>query len=102
VLPLLRDAVRQPAFQSPQISALIRRLRPDAVLALGTAVAVPLFAAAKLLRVRCVFIETVTRVQRLSRTGRLLHRWCLSDRLYVQWPKLADAYPGSRFAGAVL
>ncbi len=81
---------------------LIRRLRPDAVLALGTAVAVPLFAAAKLLRVRCVFVETVTRVQRLSRTGRLLHRWCLSDRLYVQWPKLADAYPGSRFAGAVL
>jgi hypothetical protein len=28
VLPLLRDAVRQPAFQSPQITALIRRLRP--------------------------------------------------------------------------
>lgn len=81
---------------------LIRRLRPAAVLALGSAVAVPLFAAAKLRGVRCVFVETVTRVQRLSRTGRLLHRSRLSDRLYVQWPGLAESYSASRFAGAVL
>ena len=81
---------------------LLRRLRPQAVLALGSVVAVPLFAAAKLLGVRCIFVETVTRVRRLSRTGRLLHRLRLTDRLYVQWPGLGSAYPGSRFVGAVL
>ena len=81
---------------------LIRRLRPAAVLVLGSAAAVPLFAAGKLLGVRCVFVETVTRVRRLSRTGRLLHALGLSDRLYVQWPGLAEVYPGSRFAGAVV
>jgi len=81
---------------------LIRRLRPDAVLALGTAVAVPLFAAARLLRVRCVFVETLTRVRRLSRTGQLIYRLRLADRFYVQWPKLAELCPNSRFAGSVL
>jgi UDP-N-acetylglucosamine:LPS N-acetylglucosamine transferase len=81
---------------------LIRRLRPDAVLALGTAVAVPLFGAARLLRVRCVFVETLTRVRRLSRTGHVIYRLRLADGFYVQWPKLAKLYPACRFVGSVL
>ncbi len=82
--------------------ALVRRLRPDAILALGHSSAIPLFVAGKLLRIRCVFIESLTRVAEMSVSGRIVYRLGLAKRLYVQWPKLLERYPRATFAGAVL
>lgn len=81
---------------------LVARLRPHAVLALGTSTAIPLFCAAKCLGARNVFVESLTRVERLSMTGRIIRRLRLADRLYVQWPRLAQDVNGAVFAGAVL
>jgi UDP-N-acetylglucosamine:LPS N-acetylglucosamine transferase len=81
---------------------LVSRLQPTAVLALGTSTAIPLFFAAKCLGVRSVFVESLTRVERLSMTGRIVRRLGLADRLYVQWPRLAERVNGAVFAGAVL
>jgi UDP-N-acetylglucosamine:LPS N-acetylglucosamine transferase len=81
---------------------LVRKVRPSAVLALGSAIAIPLFIAARLVRVPCVFVESLTRVERLSLTGRIIRRLSLADRLYVQWPALRDRLPGTHYAGAVL
>lgn len=81
---------------------LVRRLRPNAVLALGTASSVPLFAAGRLFGARCVFVESLTRVERLSLTGRIVYRLRLADRVYVQWPHLAARLPRAAYAGAVV
>lgn len=81
---------------------LVRRLRPAAILALGTATAVPLFAAGRLFGSRCVFIESLTRVEQMSLTGRIVHRLRLADRLYVQWRKLEQHVAGTTYAGAVI
>lgn len=80
---------------------LVRRLRPRAVFALGTATAVPLFFAAKCHGTKCVFVESLTRVDSLSLTGRIVNRLRLADRLYVQWEDLARQIRGATFAGAV-
>ncbi len=85
-----------------EAQALVRRLRPDAILALGHSSAVPLFAAGRLLGIRCVFIESLTRVVELSVAGRIVYRLGLAKRLYVQWPKLLERYPRATFAGSVL
>lgn len=81
---------------------LVFRLRPQAVLALGTSTAIPLFVAAQCLRIPCVFVESLTRVERLSLTGRVLYRLGLADRFYVQWPQLRDSFDKAVFAGAVI
>ena len=80
---------------------LVRKLRPAAVFALGTATAVPLFFAARCHGAACVFVESLTRVEALSLTGRIVKRLRLADRLYVQWEELASRASGSVFAGAV-
>ncbi len=82
--------------------SIVRRLRPHAILALGTSMALPLFAVGKAFGARRVFVESLTRVRRLSLTGRLLYRLGFADDLYVQWPSLQQEYPKARFAGAVL
>jgi len=81
---------------------IIHRTRPDVVAVLGSALSVPLLTAAKLFRTKTVFIESLTRVEQLSRTGRLLYTLRLANRLYVQSPPLADRFPRTTFAGAVL
>ncbi|MBN2561399.1 MAG: hypothetical protein JXQ75_10765 [Phycisphaerae bacterium] len=81
---------------------LIRRLRPHAIVAVGTATAVPLFLAGKFYGSRCVFIECLTRVQQLSLTGRILYHLRLADRLYVQWALLQRKFGRTTYAGAVI
>lgn len=81
---------------------LMRRLRPDAVVCVATSLAIPLCLCGRLLGVRTVFVESITRVNSPSATGRLLSRLRLCDRLYVQWPEAACLYPGAVYKGALL
>ncbi len=81
---------------------IIGRLRPDAVFVVGAATAIPLFLAAKCFGAKCVFIESLTRVEKLSLTGRIVRRLGLADRLYVQWERLSRELDGTHYAGAVL
>ena len=57
--------------------------------------------AARLLRVRTVFVESITRVGRLSGTGRLIYHCRLATVFVVQWPALRAAYRSSRL-GTIL
>ena len=75
--------------------------RPDCVLGVGTAQAVPFAMAARLLGVPFVFIESITRVGGLSRTARLLSSLRLTTIQYVQWPDLVTNERG-RFAGSLV
>jgi UDP-N-acetylglucosamine:LPS N-acetylglucosamine transferase len=81
---------------------LVYRLRPRGILSLGTPNAVPLFLVGRLFGVRCIFVESLTRVRDLSRTAKLLYHLRLANRLYVQWPGLAQRYPRAVFAGAIV
>lgn len=76
--------------------------RPDALVAVGSAQAVPVGLAARLLGVPLYFVESITRVHRLSATGRAIHRYRLAKRFFVQWPQLAKKYPGTEYAGRIL
>ncbi len=74
---------------------VLRAERIGVVAVVGCSHAVPMLLAARLLRVRSVFIESITRYDRLSNTGRLVLRLRLASRCVVQWPALRDANPGT-------
>jgi beta-1,4-N-acetylglucosaminyltransferase len=79
---------------------LLRRDRPDVVLSTGAGLAMPFFLAGKLLQIRCVYVESVTRSESLSLTGRLVYP--LADTFFVQWPSLAAKLGKAVYAGGVL
>jgi len=79
---------------------LLRRQRPDAILSTGAGLAVPFFLAGKLLGIRLVYVESVTRTESLSLSGRIVYP--LADRFFVQWPRVAERFRRAEFAGAVL
>lgn len=78
----------------------IRARRPDAILSTGAGIAVPFFIAGKLLGVRLVYVESVTRTESISLSGRLLYP--LADRFFAQWPDAARRLRRAEYAGGIL
>jgi UDP-N-acetylglucosamine:LPS N-acetylglucosamine transferase len=77
----------------------IRKYRPDAILSTGSGLSVPFFIVGKLMRRRLIYVESLTRIDALSLSGRLVYP--LADEFFVQWPTAARLRR-ARFEGSVL
>ncbi|MHA2380286.1 MAG: hypothetical protein ACXADS_13515 [Candidatus Thorarchaeota archaeon] len=74
--------------------------RPRIVLSCGTGLTVPVFYSARALGIKTVFIESLSRVDSLSITGRLLLG--KTDLFLVQWEQLSQRTPGGIYGGQLL
>lgn len=81
-------------------SLVLWRFRPEVVLSSGPAVAVPVSVLSRLSTIRVVFIETGSRVESLSLTGKIIYRF--AHLFFVQWPGLTKRYPKAIYAGRLL
>jgi beta-1,4-N-acetylglucosaminyltransferase len=71
--------------------------KPDLVISTGASIAINVCLMAKLLGIRFVFIESISRPDRLSVSGRVVYWMC--DEFYVQWPQLCRKYRKAIFKG---
>jgi UDP-N-acetylglucosamine:LPS N-acetylglucosamine transferase len=77
---------------------VLRDERPAAILTTGAGVAVPFAWIGRLLGVPTVYVESVTRIDGLSLSARMIAP--VAKRMYAQWPELAEPSKGRiRFAG---
>jgi len=79
--------------------SMIRRTRPAVILTTGAGVAVPFAWVGRLTGAQVVYVESFTRIEGPSLSCRLIAP--VADRLYVQWPDLAERLPGARHVGNV-
>lgn len=75
-----------------------RALDPDVVVSTGAGLALPFFLLGRFQRRRLVYVESITRVEKLALTGRLVYP--LADEFFVQWPGVA-ARRRARFHGSL-
>ena len=81
--------------------SILRRERPDVILSTGAGPAVPFALVGRLFfRMRILFVETMTRIERPSLTGKLMYR--LAHRFYYQWKDLSRFYPKGVYGGPLL
>lgn len=64
--------------------------RPRVVVSTGSEIAIPVFALAKMLGIRTIYVESCARVTSASGTGRIVY-W-MADRFFVQWKELLKLY----------
>lgn len=81
----------------PRVFKIVYLEQPDVVISTGASIAIGFAVAAKLLRKRFVYVESISRSEELSLSGKLVYR--LSDEFYVQWPNLCRKYPKAIFKG---
>jgi beta-1,4-N-acetylglucosaminyltransferase len=80
---------------------ILRRQRPDVILSTGAGPAVPFALVGRLLfRTQIIFIETITRINKPSLTGRLMY--LLSHHFFYQWKGLARYFPYGTCVGPLL
>jgi len=80
--------------------SVLRRRRPEVILSTGAGLAVPFFLVGRCLRIRCVYVESLTRTESISVSGRLVYP--LAHRFFAQWPAAADRLRRAEYAGRIL
>lgn len=83
-----------------QCFKIILHERPDVVISTGAAGGCILCFIAKLVGAKVVWIDSITNVQRLSLSGRMVKD--MADLFLVQWPELASQYGNVEYVGAVI
>ena len=87
-------------FNLAEAARILARERPDVILSTGAGPVVPFALIGRLLfGVKVIFIETVTRVDRPSLTGRIMYH--LAHRFYYQWKPLGRFFPRGRYGGII-
>jgi beta-1,4-N-acetylglucosaminyltransferase len=79
--------------QTVQAARLIFKHRPKVIVSTGAGIAVPFFILAKLFSVPTVFIESASRVKKLSLSGSILYY--ISSRFYIRNEQLSKKYKRS-------
>lgn len=76
---------------------VLRQARPRAVISSGPGMAVPICFLSRLSGTPLIYVETGSRVRKLSLSGRLVYPF--ADLFFVQWPGLAARYRRAIYAG---
>ncbi len=74
--------------------------RPDVVISTGAAAGCMLCIMAKLCGAKVVWIDSITNVEKISLSGRMVRH--LADLFLVQWPELAIRYEKVEYVGPVI
>ncbi len=72
--------------------------RPATVFSTGGPIALPFALICKLVPIKFVYLDTLSRVVELSNTAKLLHKYKLYDEFYCQWKNVATKY-NARYIG---
>lgn len=79
---------------------ILRREKPQLLLSTGAGAIVPFALMAKFFKIKTVYIETVTSIDKPSLTGRIMYY--LTDFFYYQWPTLKKYFPKGECIGTLL
>lgn len=80
---------------------ILRKERPQVILSTGAGPAVPFALIGKcVFGMKVVFVETITRIERPSLTGRIMYR--LASEFFYQWESLRSYFPKGRFGGPLI
>ncbi len=80
--------------------SVILRQRPKVVISTGAAAGCMLCFLGKLIGAKVVWIDSITNVEKMSLSGRMVHS--IADVLLVQWPDLEKKYKKAEYIGAVI
>ena len=93
---------RNPLFWIRSVRRIVKKLkihRPKVGVFIGSVDCIPGILAAKIMGIRIIFIESITRIEDLSITGKFVYFLNLFDEYFVLWPSLDQKYKRVQYKG---
>lgn len=78
----------------------ILKFRPKVLLTTGAAPAVPFSIVSKLIGTKVIFVESLSRINKPSLTGKIMYQ--IADEFYIQWPGLKKIFPNALYFGNLI
>lgn len=78
----------------------VMKFRPDTVVSTGAQIGGFVCVIGKLFGAKIIYIETLAKVNSLSRTGNNVYKF--ADRFYVQWKNLEEKYDKAKYIGRLM
>jgi UDP-N-acetylglucosamine:LPS N-acetylglucosamine transferase len=79
---------------------IIFKEKPDVVISTGAAAGCMLCFLGKMLGARVVWVDSITNVERISLSGRIIRTF--ADLFLVQWPELAQKHKNVEYVGELV
>jgi len=79
---------------------ILLKEKPDVFISTGAGVAVPFSIVGKILGSDIIYIESLTRVNELSLSGKIIYFF--ADNFLVQWPQLEAKYKRAKYQGKLV
>lgn len=73
--------------------------KPDVVISTGALSTVPMCLLAKFFRKKVIFIESFSKINSPTITGKLMYRY--ADLFLVQWEEMKKFYPNATYGGGI-
>lgn len=73
--------------------------RPDCIISTGALATFPLCFLGKLMNIKIIYIESLARINGISKTGGYMKR--IADLYIVQWEDLLKFVPGAMYGGSI-
>jgi len=77
------------------------RERPTSVFSTGGPFCLPFALVAKITSTKFVYLDSLTRIEELSNSGKLIYKLGLYDTFLTQWQPLTLKYPNAQYYGTV-
>ncbi|MCC7570189.1 hypothetical protein KO465_02465 [Candidatus Micrarchaeota archaeon] len=82
---------------------ILWNFKPDLIMSTGAGTALNMCTCGRMLFwKKILYVETVSRVENLSLTGKILYYLRLPNKFIVQWPNLTKKYKRAEYWGRVL
>lgn len=73
--------------------------KPDIIISTGALAVIPMFIIGKIARKKLVFIESFSKSNSPTLTGKLIYKF--ADLFIVQWESMKEIYPDALFLGSI-
>lgn len=78
---------------------IVKKIKPKAIFSTGGPICIPFAVVAKILGIKFVYLDTLSRVVEPSNTARFLYKYKLADEMFCQWETVSKQYPRMKYYG---
>ncbi|KYL33915.1 hypothetical protein R0K04_06350 [Pseudoalteromonas sp. SIMBA_153] len=78
---------------------IIKKINPAAIFSTGGPICIPFAIVAKILGIKFIYLDTLSRVVELSNTAKFLYKFKLATKIMCQWENVANKYQGVEYYG---